>query len=87
MRPTVAGGNIGKPETIGYNRYYETMAFPAVKEGVYWEAQTGSPQSFGSPWAIDHVDGEADLEANDMHEAIVKEFTKRLRTVPPGPGK
>jgi hypothetical protein len=69
-----------RPDTIGYQRYYETMAFPAYFEDPYWEADTSAGElSFDSPWSIDHIDGKSDSEANAMHEAVVEEFTAKMR--------
>lgn len=65
-------------EMIGYNRYYETMAFH-VKENDerYHDADVSRQVSFKSPWAINRVD--ADDKANDMHEVVVTEITQRLK--------
>lgn len=57
---------------IGFDRYFETMAFHA-----HLEADRYREISFDSPWAIGEVD--ADDKANDMHEAVVDEITKRLK--------
>ncbi|NCC53382.1 MAG: hypothetical protein EOM20_19520 [Spartobacteria bacterium] len=65
-------------ETIGHKRYFETMAFhsdPADER--YYDIDVTRQVTFSSPWAISEVD--ADDKANDMHEAVVKEITKRLR--------
>jgi hypothetical protein len=70
---------VSPPETIGYNRYYETMVFPACYEDPYWEADTARGEiSFESNWAIDHIGRKSAGEANDMHEAVVDEMTARL---------
>ena len=66
------------PDTIGYERYYETMAFKARKDGVYWEADIGNEFPFESNWAIDHLEQETDKEADEMHEKVVKEISKKL---------
>ena len=64
---------------IGCNRYYETMAFHALREqDRYWDADVSRQVSFDSNWAIDNLD--ADDKANDMHEAVVDELTKKLET-------
>lgn len=67
-----------KPDEIGCDCYYETMAFRAEKIGEYWEARMSKQVNFESQWSIEHADDGADAEANDMHEAVVAELTKRL---------
>lgn len=67
----------GKFETIGYNRYYETMAFHADKKDKrYFDIDVSKQVSFDSDWAIGEID--ADDKANEMHEAVVSEITKKL---------
>jgi len=61
---------------IGYNRYFETMAFHAEHDGRYWDADVSREIHFDSPWAIADLD--ADDRANDMHETVVNEITARL---------
>jgi len=79
---STVGGFIAKPdegkiEEIGYNRYFETMAFHAYREqDRYWDADVTREVTFSSPWAI--PDPDADDKANDMHEAVVAEITARL---------
>jgi hypothetical protein len=82
---TVGGYHInGQFETIGaFGRYYETMAFPAIEEGAYIEADTSNELRFDSEWQIcaDSVDDlpyDIDNKANEMHEAVVKEFTASM---------
>ena len=67
----------GKPDTIGYNRHFETMAFHAAFDGRYWDADVCRQVQFVSPWAI--ADWDADDKANDMHEAVVSEIIKRMK--------
>jgi hypothetical protein len=71
------GGKIG---TVGYNRYYETMAFHAMYEEQYWEADVTREVSFKSPWGIDHCESGTDLEANAMHETVVAEIVALLES-------
>lgn len=66
-------------ETIGYNRYYETMAFHAQWDAPYWDADVSREICLNALWAIDHCGFGADLEANAMHEAAVREVAQRLR--------
>jgi hypothetical protein len=64
-------------ETIGYERYYETMAFHADPSDTrYHDIAVSHQVEFESPWAIDHTD--ADDEANDMHEVVVSELEGKL---------
>lgn len=69
----------GALQPIGANRHYETMAFRAVQQGYYVEADTYDTVSFNSPWCIDTDSPDffiecADNLANDMHENVVKEL-------------
>lgn len=70
-------------QPIGFNRYYETIAFDAKLEDGYWEIDVNSEISFQNPWCIvastvdelpDHVDSVADK----MHEAVVAELMKMI---------
>lgn len=65
-----------KFDTIGYNRHFETMAFHAKYDGRYWDADVERQVYFESPWAIEELD--ADDRANDMHEVVVDEITRKL---------
>jgi hypothetical protein len=67
----------GKIETIGHNRYFETMAFHSdTKDTRYDDADVSKQVNFNSEWAI--ADKDADDKANEMHEAVVVEITNRL---------
>jgi hypothetical protein len=65
-------------QQIGYERYYETMVFEAKKDGIYWEANVQKEIPFESKWAINKLETETDLEANEMHEDVVKEIIRSL---------
>lgn len=71
-------------ETIGAGgRYYETMAFGAMKEGMYIEADVRDERSFSSEWAIctdipSYLPDDVDNHADAMHEAVVAEFMNRM---------
>lgn len=69
----------GSAETIGLDRYYETMAFEAQLEGKYWEADVTKEVDFHSPWRINEINDNTDNEANEMHETIVQEIALELR--------
>lgn len=70
----------GKLEEIGLNRHYETMAFHVdPKSGDYKDADVSREIFFESNGALKwHKKGFIDNEANDMHEAVVKEISDNL---------
>lgn len=65
-------------ETIGYNRYYETMVFFAnLSDERYYDINISLEEiQFNSKWSIDKLD--ADDEANDMHENVIIEVSEML---------
>ena len=64
-------------EQIGCDRYYETMAFYADKSDErYHDADVSREVDFDSEWMINEVD--ADDKANDMHEVVVLELSRKL---------
>lgn len=65
-------------ETIGYNRYYETMAFLAKEDNGYIEADVNKEINFSSNWCIDHIGNGSDNEANDMHDKVCLEIVDML---------
>ena len=68
-----------KINTIGCNRYYETMAFIAKKEGEYWEADVSRQIYFKSNWALDYWDSPTiDIDADKMHEAVIAEIMRKI---------
>jgi len=68
----------GPFDEIGYNRYYETMAFHSNPDDIrYHDADVNREVYFDSPWSISVVD--ADDKANDMHEAVVAEISTKLK--------
>ena len=68
-------------QEIGYNRYYETMAFHSLTDDKrYHDADVGRQVYFNSPWEINRTD--ADNMANDMHEAVVAELMERMENGP-----
>ena len=68
----------GQREEIGYQRYYETMAFEAVLKNGYYEADVDREVQFGSPWSLNESDEQADNKANAMHEAVVAELMGKM---------
>jgi hypothetical protein len=66
---------------IGYKRYYETRVCRAKRElGMYWDVDTCKQLRSKLPWYIEYMQTESDMRANEMHEAIVEEFTQKLAT-------
>ena len=64
-------------DTIGCNRYYETMCFLAKKSDTrYKDIDVEKQIYFDSQWSISELD--ADDKANEMHEVVVDEITKKL---------
>jgi len=71
--------NEGVFEPIECNRYYETMVFHAKRTANrYWDADLEREVAFSSPWGISEKDAED--KANDMHEVVVDEIGRRLKS-------
>ena len=76
----------GSLEPIGaFGRYYETMVFGAAKVGCYIDADVHDQRNVESKWAIcadnfKDLPDNVDNKANEMHEAIVAEFAKKLKS-------
>jgi hypothetical protein len=68
----------GPFDTIGPNRYYETMAFRAKKEGIYWEIDISEKIEFDSPWSLSYISQVSNHDANIMHETVVEEITRNI---------
>lgn len=67
-------------DTIGHNRYYETMAFEAMEvENGYIDADVSNGIDFESDWAIPDIAPDSEQRANDMHEAVVEELSLKIR--------
>ena len=72
-------------ETIGFNRYYETMAFEAEpvknKDGItiYYDADVEKQIYFDSDLAISDCNFETDKQANEMHDKVVEELIKKIK--------
>ena len=71
--------NSKRRNQIGWDRYYETMAFEAKKQGVYLEADVTKQLEFNSKWSINKLENKTDLEANEMHEDVIKEIIKSFK--------
>lgn len=64
---------------IGRNRYYETMAFKAKQNGIYWDADTSNPIDFDSAWAIHDCAEDSEFRANEMHDKVVAELSEKIK--------
>jgi len=66
-----------KIETVGSERYFETMAFYADKnDNRFFDADVSKTFNFKSKCAISEIDAED--KANDMHEDVVTEIINKL---------
>ena len=75
----------GKPEPIGYERWYETMVFYAKQDGHYVEADVTRQLYPDQDWGIlaetyDELPNDVDNIANQMHESIVQEFINKIES-------
>ena len=67
-----------KIHEIGINRTYETMAFEAQFIKPYWEADVTKEIPFKSNWALSELEHGTDLLADEMHDKVVKELSKKI---------
>jgi len=69
-----------KYDTIGCERYFETMAFEAKKEVIedviFWDADVSKQVNFDSPWCWSKVTDE--MNAQNGHEKVVEEICDKL---------
>lgn len=74
--------------SVGYQRWYETMAFEAENIGGYLDADVTKPIQFTSDWGIwgekwsdvlERYNDLPDLAANDMHEKVVEELMEKIK--------
>lgn len=68
----------GVAQTIGCDRYYETMVFHAYFDKPYFEADVQKQISFESNWRIADCERDSDLRADEMHEGVVAEISRKL---------
>ena len=61
---------------LGPDRYFETMAFMAKDNDKFNDADVSKQVIFDSNWQLD--DPDAEIEANEMHDAVVKEISRDL---------
>jgi hypothetical protein len=73
--------NENKFEEIGFDRYYETMAFHAERRGEFWDADATRQVPFESEWAYSSISDE--WRANKGHLAVVDEIVNRLESGQP----
>jgi hypothetical protein len=73
-------GKSGMPEEIGYNRYYETMAFVATEQDGYYDADVRDQIAFDSQWTVNEVSRLSDAEAQLMHDSVVLELSKAIQS-------
>lgn len=71
-------------EPIGFDRYYETMAFKAKKSGDYWDADVTTEIPFESEWAIGGKElhshrNKIDNIADEMHDNVVEEIVNQIK--------
>ena len=77
-----------KMDSIGHRRWYETMAFEAIEDRGYIEADIMKQIYFDSEWGIwgdsweevcDNCNGTPDNVANDMHDRVVNELIDKIK--------
>lgn len=71
-------------EGSGNCRWYETMIFKVKKVNGYWDANTQKQLSWEGTWNIcaksfDDLPKCSDILANDLHDKIVKKFSKKIK--------
>lgn len=74
---------------IGHQRWYETMAFEATDKVGYLDADVSKEIAFESEWGIwdetwhDVIEKYPQIDdvANNMHEKVVAELTRKIREV------
>lgn len=77
-RPNEQKG-VDAPHMLGFNRYYETMAFMSDMNDPYLDADVRKEVSFDSNWCLDSwEDDDIDLQADEMHNAVVEEISEKL---------
>ena len=73
---------------VGYQRWYETMAFEAKNIDGYLDADVTKPIQFTNDWGIwgekwsnvlEKYNNLPDLAANDMHEKVVEELMEKIK--------
>lgn len=68
--------NRGELDTVGHNRYYETMAFESDEEdSVYHDIDIEKQIQLDCEWQLNEFD---DNKANEMHENAVKWVSEQM---------
>ncbi len=70
---------VGGMETVGHDRHFETVVFPAIFSMGVWECDPDANEiAFSSPRhlraRLPAGDPQNSVDANDMHEAVVAEL-------------
>lgn len=68
-------------DIVGFDRYYETMAFHAKRNGEFYDADVSREISFESEWAYSRIEDE--WRANKGHWAVVDEIVSKLESGQP----
>lgn len=87
---STVGGYVyqNKIQSIGYNRWYETMAFQAKEKNGYLEADIKRMVPFesecgiyGENWdeVLETYGNDIDNKANEMHENVVTELMEKIK--------
>ena len=63
-------------DEVGCDRHFEAMAFLAESNDKYNDADVSKEVVFDSNWSLPRPNME--LEADEMHEAVVKEISERM---------
>lgn len=63
---------------IGRGRYYETMAFRAIRKNGYWDADISRTVNFSSEWQYSNKYDENAV--NDGHIKVVNEIVNGLES-------
>lgn len=77
----------GEMDTVGHERWYETMAFEAKENDPYLDADVTKQLRIDSDWGLCASTTDElfekyqfpDNAANEMHERIVKEFEEKIQ--------
>lgn len=68
--------NRGKLDTVGHNRYYETMAFESDEEDTeYHDIDVEKEIQLDCEWQLNEIN---DNKANEMHENAVKWVSEQM---------
>lgn len=83
----VPDDRLTEPDTVGADRWYETMAFEANPDDPYLDADVFRQIPFDSQWGlfgndwkhlVRRCNGRPDLVANAMHDKVVAELEEKI---------